>query len=285
MYFDVLTLGPGGVKGFLELGILYRAEKKGILNNIKEYIGVSVGAIICFFLNIGLTVKDIIYIAIENDILVNFDINNPNIFKLLADIKNHFGLFSMEVVEKILVEAVIGKFGYIPTMKQLYELTKKRLIIVTYVLSDMKTEYIDYKLEPDSLCIEPIIKSISIPLIFWMTKYENKVYIDGAFGDSYPVLLRDDGINKILGIYIKTDTENGDKEYNNPLLYIHDVFHCMFHIATERNLLEASNNCYNIGIESIATDPIGFSLSVSDKARMVLSGIEQAKKHFKKNIK
>jgi predicted acylesterase/phospholipase RssA len=278
--FEVLTLGPGGVKGFLELGILYRVEKKGILANVKEYIGVSVGAIICFFLNIGFTVKEIIYIAIENDMIINFDINNPNIFMLLNSVRNHFGLFSMEIIEKILVDAVISKYGYIPTMRQLYDITKKKLTIVNYVLSDMKTEYVDYKLQPDVLCIEPIIKSISIPLIFWMSRYQDKVYIDGAFGDPYPILLRDDGINKILGIYIKTDTENNDKKYNNPLLYLHDIFHCMFHIATERNLLEASKNCYNIAVESIATDPIGFSLGIEDKARMVSSGIQQAKKYF-----
>lgn len=278
--FDVLTLGPGGVKGFLELGMLYRAEKKGLLNGIKEYIGVSVGAIICFFLNIGFTVKEIIYIAIENDMIIDFDINNPNILKLLNDVRKHFGLFSMVKMEKILVDSVISKYGYIPTMRQLYDITKRKLTIVNYVLSDMKTEYVDCKLQPDVLCVEPVIKSISIPLIFWMSKYDDKVYIDGAFGDPYPILLRDDGVNRILGIYIKTDTESNDKKYNNPLMYLHDVLHCMFHIATERNLLEASKNCYNVPVESIATDPIGFSLGIEDKARMISSGIQQAKKYF-----
>jgi predicted acylesterase/phospholipase RssA len=280
MNFDVLVVGPGGVKGFLELGILYNAEKKGILTNIKEYIGVSVGAMICFFLNIGLSVKDILYIAIENDSAIDFDINNPNIFKLLNDVKNHFGLFSMQKIEKILVDSVIQKYGYIPTMKQLYELTKIRLIIVNYPLSDMTTEYVDYQLSPNVLCIEPVIKSMSIPLIFWMAKYENKVYIDGAFGDPYPILFRDDGKNKILGIYIKTEKNINDSEYKNPLLYLHDIFHCMFHVATERNINEASKNCLNLPVESLAIDPIGFNLEMKDKAKMVLSGIIQSKKYI-----
>jgi len=278
--FDVLILGPGGVKGFLELGILYRAEKKGILFNLKEYIGVSVGAMICFFLNIGLTIKEIIYIAIENDVIGNLDTDNHNIFKIFSNIREHFGLFSMEVIEKILVKTVIDKFGYIPTMRQLYNLTKKRLTIVNYPLSDMKTEYVDYKLSPEILCTEPVLKSISIPLIFWMSRYDGKVYIDGAFGDPYPVLLRDDGINRILGIYIKTE-QNCSEEYKNPLLYLHDILHCMFHVATERNLKESSDKCYNVPVESIATDPIGFSLSTEDKAKMVSSGIKQAKRYFR----
>lgn len=280
MEFDILVIGPGGVKGFFELGILYEAEKKNILKNIKEYIGVSIGAIFCFLLNIGYTIKEILYIAIESDNVINFDPKNPNILKLLNDAKNHFGLFSMEKIEKILVNAVIRKYGYIPTLKQLFDITKKRLITVNYVLNEMKTEYVDYKTDPNILSTEPIIKSCSIPLIFWMSKYENKVYIDGAFGDSYPILFRDDGKNRILGIYIKTELGATEKDYKNFLIYLHDIFHCMFHIMTERNISECSDKCFNLGVESIVVDPIGFNLELRDKAKMLISGLQQGKKHF-----
>jgi predicted acylesterase/phospholipase RssA len=152
-------------------------------------------------------------------------------------------------------------------------ITEKCLTIVTYNLTKNKTEYINYLSHPDLSCIDAIILSITIPIIFWMSKMNDSIYIDGAFGDPYPVLLRDNGINKIIGIYIKTINE--EKNYKNPLIYIHDILHCAFHITTERNVIESSDNCLNISISSSIMDTIGTTLSIKDKANMVLEGIKQ----------
>ena len=56
---DTLILGPGGVKGFLELGSLYCLERKGELNGIKTYIGVSIGSLISLLLTSNFKVLDI----------------------------------------------------------------------------------------------------------------------------------------------------------------------------------------------------------------------------------
>ena len=43
---EVIVIGPGGCKGFLELGALLYLEKEGYLRSVKTYAGVSVGAVI-----------------------------------------------------------------------------------------------------------------------------------------------------------------------------------------------------------------------------------------------
>jgi len=50
---DIVILGPGGIKGFLELGVLYALQNNNLLENVHTYVGVSVGSIISLLLVCG----------------------------------------------------------------------------------------------------------------------------------------------------------------------------------------------------------------------------------------
>ncbi len=275
---DVLTLGAGGIKGFIELGAVYVLESEGKLNNIKSYTGTSVGAMICLLHNIGLSVKEIIYLAVENVNIVDLESDNIDFIILVNNLRKHYGLFSTQKIRDALYGAIINKIGYIPTFKQLYERTGKELVIVSFNLSRMDRRYLSYKNSPNDKCLDAVMLSINIPGIFFMAEYNGDIYLDGAFADPYPILVKDDGKNNILGIYVETDV--GDKSYANPLIYIHDVFHCTFHAMTRRNIEEASTKCRHLALKSNLMDTIGTSVTTSDKARMILDGIKTAQESF-----
>tara|TARA_R100000750_G_C2326078_1_gene88225 strand:+ start:213 stop:1064 length:852 start_codon:yes stop_codon:yes gene_type:complete len=275
---DVLVIGPGGIKGYQELGAIYYLDSIGKLNNVKTIIGVSVGAIIGLMMAAGISIKDIIYLAVANVDIVDLDLENIDLIAMLNNIRTKFGLFSSQKIEKTLSSILIDKYGYIPTLKQLYDKTGIDLIMVEFSLTYKTKKYFSHITEPDIDCIKALSLSINIPGIFFMKEYKGEVYIDGAFGDPYPILLKDDGINNILGIYIETSIE--DKTYKNMLVYVHDIFHCMFDVITERNIKESSSKCIHIGLKNNIMDTIGASVTMSDKAKMVLDGIETAKNTF-----
>lgn len=268
---DVLVLGPGGIKGFLELGALYYLEETDRLREIHTLVGVSVGAIICLLLNIGLTVKEILHIAIEESDFIN--IEELDILYIMTNFRKHSGLFSNQKIREVLSNIINDKLSFVPTLRELYEITNKELVTVTYNLSKESVIYMSYKNYPDTNCIDAILISINIPIVFHMLKMNEDVYIDGAFGDPYPILLKDNGRNRVLGIYIESKTGNKD----NILIYIHDAIHCLFTNLTKRNASESSVRCKHLGLKCDVIYAIGTHVSITDKARMFLYGYSEAK--------
>lgn len=272
---DVLVLGPGGVKGYQQLGYLYGLDLRKKIDNIHTFIGVSVGAMICLLKIVGYTYKEIINFAIEN---VNFiSTEDLDVFGILKNLKDNFGLFPTTKISDPIEKAVKRKLGYIPTLRQLYEYSGKELIIVTFNLGREKPEYLSHINNPDMNCVKATVLSALVPIVFFKTEFDNSVYIDGAFGDPYPVLIKDDGINRILGIYIETNP--GDRNYKNFLIYLHDIFHCSFHLMIRRNIKESSSKCYHVALKNHIMDTMGTTVSMGDKARMILNGIEESQ-HF-----
>lgn len=54
-----IVLSGGGIRALAHLGALDVLEKKGLLKNVKEYIGVSAGAFVGFCLVIGYTIAEL----------------------------------------------------------------------------------------------------------------------------------------------------------------------------------------------------------------------------------
>ena len=52
MRYTNLLISGGGIYGIMILGIIKYLQEYNILDNIKKYLGTSVGAIICLLLNI-----------------------------------------------------------------------------------------------------------------------------------------------------------------------------------------------------------------------------------------
>ena len=62
--FNSLVLSGGGSKGFAMLGALQYLYDKGYMENIKNFIGTSIGGIISYLLIIGMTpVEIIVYLS------------------------------------------------------------------------------------------------------------------------------------------------------------------------------------------------------------------------------
>jgi predicted acylesterase/phospholipase RssA len=81
----VIILGPGGVKGFLQLGLLYILTQNNFLDDVHTYIGVSIGSIISLLVVCNYSIDEIISHAIHTDLFEKLNLYNITSFN---DVKN-----------------------------------------------------------------------------------------------------------------------------------------------------------------------------------------------------
>lgn len=268
---EIVILGPGGIKGFLELGTLYVLENEGILSDVHTYVGVSVGAIISLLMVCGHTITEIIAEAADTNIFE--DLSSVNIKK----VKENMGLVSSEPIKRKLIRSVMEKFGYVPTLQQLYYSTGLKLVCGTVNLDKEEPEYMSYETNPDLSAVEAVMYSMNIPIIFYKLKYRGCVYVDGALGNPYPMDQFDDGETRILGIYIEsTRKTNREPADSSVTMYFHKLVHLSMNQLRERIISGCSVMCKHICLSSNIIDTTGISVNADIKADMILAGRERA---------
>lgn len=272
----VLVLGPGGAKGFLQVGALLYLETANYLSKIDKYVGVSVGAIITALIVCGLSVKELLIIALETDI--SADLKNVT----LADITEHWGLIPHNYLREKLTTAIRNKLQFLPTMQQLFEITKKSLTIVTYNCQLDKEEYINHLTHPQFPLVEALLASASIPLVFQKFLYQNQLYIDGAFGNPYPVDYHDDGTEQVLGIYIETESIQRDSAPD--LSHFLKISQCAIAQLRRFIIKRSTDNCRHLALRTNLRDMTGGTFTTSDKISLVCTGHSTCEEFLKGSL-
>ena len=272
---QVLVLGSEGMKGLLELGALAYFQEGGVYDfkNIKKIIGCSVGAIIGLLIIAGYSAIDIIPEVMEVSILQ--EMNSID----LSKIGGNYGLFSNRQLKDRITAMLRGKYGFVPTLKQLYQFTGVTFCAVAYNLSQKETVYLTHENEPDLPSLDAVLLSSNVPLIFHQMSYRGYKYVDGALGNPYPIDVYDDGQTNILGIYVNSDNEDSNGE--NFWWYFNTIIQCSMGEIRKKNIRHASSKCRHLQLDSSVTDAVGISCTDEKKKQMVEEGYEAAKQFVK----
>jgi predicted acylesterase/phospholipase RssA len=258
-----LVIGPGGVKGLKVGGFLSPLEDAGKLDEINVFCGVSIGALISLLLISGYKIREIISQAVLLDILSeieSFDINSSI---------EHKGFISSDPLKKLLSNLVEKKFGVIPTLKGLHSMTNKSLITVTLNVTNEEPIMMNYFEHPDVSCVDAVIFSMNIPFVFYQLFYENKICIDGALANPYPVDYVDDGDTDILGIYMKTI----GMSMNSPMSYFNKILNSVMEQRRAGIIRSCSDKCVHVCLE---VNTVGtFKMTIKEKAELLVEGYNQ----------
>ncbi len=268
----VIAIGPGGMKGYLELGALKYLHKIGLLRHVNKIIGCSIGSIIGLLYAIGYTFDEIITHSVELNIL-DYDsvLSIPDIYQHMAIMKNDSLKGDLDRLIRI-------KLGRIPSMKELYLSTGIRFTTVTYNMDEDEPIYLDHETDPSLSCLDAIMLSGNMPGAFPKMKYRGSYCTDGFFGNPYPIDYYDDGKTNILGIYISTDTSSlGDRDSYK--WYISKLFYANMIQHRKKIIKHTSNKCKHLKL----TADIGINLSIDnkDRGKMLAKGWELAKSFHK----
>ena len=266
---DVIVLGPGGAKGYLELGALYKLEQVNFFSDVSVWLGCSIGSAIALLKVSGYSATEIINDCININ-LVN-DITDINIDRITESP----GLFNNKTIEKLLELRIKQRFGMIPTLLQLFMATGYVLAYVTFNLDKMRVEVLTKDSNPELSCIKGSMMSMAAPLLIKPIIYRGNVYVDGAIGDPYPILIYDNGENNILGIYIHSEhsSHSSDKKF---FRYIYRCAQASMKVLRDQHIEWSSDKCLHLALKTPVTDTTGLTLDHKYKMAMIDSGYKSA---------
>lgn len=178
---DTLVVGSGGIKGFAFLGVCKMLESKKVIDDIRRYIGCSIGSVVCLGLVCGYTCSELLSEFLNRDFeeVMQRGSLEDMVGKMGIFNKNRLRVFLKEVVEKKLQITDAEKM----TFKDLYELTDKELYCITTNIDTYSPQVYGYQHTPEDLCIECVMTSCSIPFIFEGTEIPKGFLVDGAIMD------------------------------------------------------------------------------------------------------
>jgi predicted acylesterase/phospholipase RssA len=264
---DVVVLGSGGIKGFMELGALCLLEDEGMLTDIDKWVGCSVGSALSLLIVCGFHMDEIIKICwnvdIMNDMLSSISKFNINKFKSTG------GLIDSRTIRNLLEEKVIEKFGKLVSFQELYMCTGKDLYMSTYNISKNISEVLSRENTPHLSVVHAAMLSLSIPGIFKQQEYRNCKYCDGSIKDPYPVHILDDGKREILGFYVnsfKYDVEN------IPTLY--KLIHGPIDEIRRLKINSSSDKCTHVELSTRMSNKIDISATDGQKERLLSDGYD-----------
>lgn len=270
----VLVCNACGTKGFAHLGaIKYLQEKK--LIDIDTYIGTSAGALVVSFILLGYTPDEllefIINLGLEN-------LSNCSIDSLFNNMGFDNGEIFIYVIKK-LIERKTNNPDI--TFKQLFELTNKKLIICVSCINDKQSYYFDYITQPDLEVYKALRMSISIPYYYTPYKYNNKLFVDGALFNNYPIDIVKDRINETIGIYIESDN---NKHNNIETLedFTFALYKCFRSTACKNKYIYSDNTIKIIPYNNFHT--IKFNMNNDDIINLFNIGYNQTKEQLDKSL-
>jgi NTE family protein len=275
--YDTLVLSGGSSKGIMTLGALQYLYDNFLIKNVKNYIGTSAGAMICYLLAIGYTPIEIIVYICKNQLL-----EKMQHFNIVAMI-NGVGAVSFNNIHEHLEKMTIEKIGYLPTISDLKTKFEKTFICATYNITEDKTEYISAETHPELPCLIALRMSSNLPLIFENYKYGNSFYIDGGISDNFPIDIGDKIGKKVLGILLSSKKENFNNDPDvNILEFIYKIMFIPISQITEHKILNSSEKCKIIRLNYEKLKFFNFNINSKEKLELFSFGYSFIKDKLEK---
>ena len=246
--FSSIVISGGAMKVLCSLGCIKYLEEKDMLSSIKNFVGTSAGAMICFFLVLGYKSTDI------NTFLANH-LSDPVIASLdpsqVLNILNDYGISDgsnfIELMKRILFSRTrLHDITFI----ELAKMTGKNLVVCVSNLTDEKEEFFCIDSKPNMSVIQALRISCSIPIIFNPVTLDDKIYLDGALYNNFPMnyFKNNNKLHDILGINIAVHSY---KRTDNILLYILYMVFSLVTKVQESHFDDAEQNVVTIKIDTI----------------------------------
>lgn len=275
--YDTLVLSGGGIKGSYFLKNLKLIDNLCGLNNIKNFVGSSVGGIVLYILALGFNINEMIKLFIE----INFEkMQNINLQNLFVN----YGLDNGEkfyMFYKLLLQKKFGRESM--TFKELYDLTGNYLCFTGTNLNKKCCEYFSPDETPDLDIILGLRITTCIPPYFTPIILNGDYYIDGALYDNLPISyikLKKWDEKKVIGmILISKEVEYEKIEgFDEYLLLILSNFQKII----EYNIKDLPENVLIIKTEHMS--PLSVNKTYEEKIEMLKNGYLYGLEYFENNV-
>ena len=276
--FDTLVLSGGSHNGLILLGGIQYLYDKQLVQNIKTFIGTSIGGVISYLLIIGYTpVEIMVYICTHSDLIDNMrKINLLNITK--GDAVIPFSYISTEI-EKMTIE----KIGGMLTMAELRARFGKSLVCTTYNITTATVEYISAETFPHITCMTALRMTANLPFVFDNFKHGDSFYIDGALSNNFPIDIGEKLGKKVAGLCITYDLSIKSPKADF-LDYIYKLLYIPIQQAMESRIHNKRENTAVINIIIENVELFTTNLDQKVKFEMFSRGYNRGKEFYEQEL-
>lgn len=180
-----LALSGGGAHVMAFIGCLQVMEGRGLLQNIKEFVGASAGSLLALMLTLGFDTAEIRE-------FVRANLTNEKSLKIsLKDawkITKTFGFDDGEnIVELIHLIFDQKQMDRAVTFIELAKVTGKNLVITVANVNRESVEFMCVDNTPELDVCTAIRASTSVPILYQPVLYKEEYYVDSLFFNNFPI--------------------------------------------------------------------------------------------------
>lgn len=272
--FDTIAMSGGSINGITILGALQYLKDKNLINNIKNYIGTSVGAVLGYLLIIGYTpVEVIVYLCTHYQLFERLKCFN------IVNASRGEGAVSFSSISDELEKMTIDKVGKVLNMGDLEARFEKKFMCVTYNTTKCCAEYLSGEKTPDLPCLTALRMTCNLPLVFEAYKYGDSFYIDGGLVNNFPLDIAEKMGSKVIGIFLSYDISE-DNPNRNLLEFIYKLLYVPIADSTTNKVLNKLNHSTVIELKTGNMNFFNFDVTSKMKLEMFSVGYEETKRFF-----
>ena len=272
--FDTIVMSGGSINGITILGALQYLKDKNLINNIKNYIGTSIGAVLSYLLIIGYTpVEVIVYLCTHYQLFERLKCFN------IVNASRGEGAVSFSSISDELEKMTIDKVGKVLNMGDLEDRFEKKFMCITYNTTKSKAEYLSGENTPDLPCLTAIRMTCNLPLVFEAYKYGDSFYIDGGLVNNFPLDIAEKMGSKVIGIFLSYDISE-DNPNRNLLEFIYKLLYVPIADSTASKVLNKLDSSTIIELKTGNMNFFNFDVTSKMKLEMFSVGYEETKKFF-----
>jgi predicted acylesterase/phospholipase RssA len=158
------------------LGAISQIQEE--IQSFDAYVGTSVGGVIAALCSVGFHAVELFETVQHVDIS-----NKPSLVRCVEE----FGFCDSQPLMKSVTKMLEDKCGPDPTFKSHHERFGADLVITGVCVTTQQTEYFRWDTHPDMKLMDAIRITCSVPILFVPVKHDDRLYVDGALGDNFPI--------------------------------------------------------------------------------------------------
>jgi NTE family protein len=273
-----IYLSGGGMCAIAHVGALIELEKHIPLKAVKEWMGVSAGALMAMCVCIGFTLNEL------QDFCIRFDFSNIKEYDSVPGWLLHFGIDTGDRLQK-LIEACLHVKGLSSelTFKECYEKCGTSLRIIATDLNESKAINYSPKDTPDYKVADAVRASMSFPYYFqpFICPATGHYLADGGIISNYPlfVLTKEEQLST-LSLLIYSGMEHIDDFMESGIDKV--IIRPLRMTLLEKQKLEMKfYNAPSIEITLDGLNILEFSYNEETKQTIIESGRKAVNKYFK----
>jgi len=276
-----IALSGGGMMGIAHVGVLEVLEQKGLLKHVKEYVGISAGALISFCITIGYTLSELRSLCSVLDFTQTQSLDIDTILQF----PDALGLDNGKNVERFLGVLIRAKgLKDTITFEEFYmkRPSAPKLRIFATNLDTLSLEEFSIKTPRVPLTFA-IRASMTIPFLFVPVKNPetNQLLVDGGLISNFPFHhLTDDERKETIGVSFNITSPG---EHINKYSIIQFFLHCFLSIYKPRDRLlfsKWSHRIIDITCDMLIT--LDFHASQEQKLAIMDIGVKAAEIYLSK---